>query len=101
MASFWARRFISLPVLSEAPEDPLAPALLGHAWLWDTWFPIWRPQGTGPQKKKAWESSKRSSQGLVMGLDHWYTIRVGPQQAEHPKVLSSPLSVSRSASFFY
>ena len=55
----------------------MAPAWLGDAWLRDSGFPIWRPQGTKPREQKAGEASERSNPGFVMGPDPWFNAKDG------------------------
>ena len=54
---------------------------------------IWTPEAEG------WGSERAFETGFVMGPDPYYRARDGTPQAEDPQALSSPLSVSRSASW--
>ena len=99
MASFWACSFISLPGLFEAPVGAVVASVVGTCVAVGLLVPDMEatrnrtPEAEGLGIERAFEL------GLCDGPDRWYTARVGPQQAEHPQGLSSPLSVSRSASW--
>ena len=99
MTSYWARRFITLQGLSEAPGGAVGYCVVGKCVASRLRVPDMESTRNRTPEAEGRRSERAIEPRFVMCLDPYYTARDGTPQAEDQKALSSPLFVSWSASW--